>query len=117
MSDIIMTPLLGVGTKDDRFLVCKGMPGIKKACFMIKYSDGVRIDVCEYPQIGPSLPGVLVPGRGNIIYSYQSGESTPPISQVACYPIEYGGQPDPEYFDIIGIDLEGNPEYLESTPV
>lgn len=111
MGDINMTPLLGVGTQNDRFLVCEGMPGIKKACFITKYSDGARIEVCEFPQIGHSLPAVLFPGAGNVIYRYQAGDSTPPISQIACYPIEYGGQPDPEYFNIVGVDEQGNPVY------
>lgn len=57
--------------------------------------------VIEFPDIGGSLPCVftLNAKAENTIYS---------ISVV-----EYGGQPDPDYFNITGVDEEGNPVYAE----
>lgn len=60
----------------------------------------------EFPEYGASLPCTLQinkagTGSGNLVISVM---------------IEaFGGVPDPDYWSIIGVDENGNPEYYEAT--
>lgn len=66
--------------------------------------DTIRIDppgsIVEYPAIGASLPCVFTP-------IFVEGGSVSCSIHVA----EYGNQPDPDYFNITGVDDFGNPVY------
>ena len=118
MADINMTPLGGVGQIEDRYLVCEGMPGIKKCVILETYAQGTRVFVIEFPEIGHSLPAILdnssLMYRGHSTAIYVGGtipDDIAEIKKVIVGVIEYGGQPDPDYFSINGIDENGKPTY------
>lgn len=113
MADINMTPLGGVGEADDRFLVCEGMAGIKKCSLMEVSAGGYRVVITEYPEIGHSLPAVIprTPDHNHVVNVYESGDVSGDVERVIVGVIEYGGQPDPDYFNITGVDERGNPTY------
>ena len=59
----------------------------------------------EFPEFGASLPCTLQinksgTGSGNLV--------------IAVLIEEFGGVPDPDYWNIIGVDENGNPEYYEA---
>lgn len=120
MGDINMSPLGGKGQADDRYLVCKGMPGIKKCVIQEIYAQGTRLIVIEFPEIGHSLPAILdnksVMYRGHSTAFYIGGtiSDIDEIQKVIVSVIDYGAQPDPNYFKINGVDEFGNPTYSES---
>lgn len=116
MEDINMTPLGGIGTGSDRFLVNEGMPGIKKCVLRDTYADGTRIVILVFPEIGHSLPSIISGDylvQGHIAEIYEIGEVVGESLSLAVNILEYGGQPDPNYFAIIGVDEQGNPVYEE----
>ena len=117
MSDINMTPLGGIGTIDDRFLVNEGMAGIKKCVLMETFKDGSRFVILEFPEIGNSLPAIISGNyfsQGHITAIYEIGTVSGASTELSLNIIEYGGQPDPEYFSIIGVDKQGKAFYGES---
>lgn len=59
--------------------------------------------VLEFPTIGTSLPCVFTP-----IFITEN-------SSFNLRVVEYGNQPDPDYFNITGVDEEGKPVYAEET--
>ena len=56
----------------------------------------------DFPWIGASLP--------NIIPFRELGVAA---GEITAWADEYGGQPDPAYFTIVGVDEDGNPIYSE----
>lgn len=93
---------------NDRLLTYEGW-GVKKlevrttATFIINNTrvaePGTTI---EYPAIGASLPCVF-----NVNFITDN-------SSYSIRVVEYGAQPDPDYFNITGVDEEGEPVYKET---
>lgn len=108
--NIPITGVINRGMKvNDRLLTYEGW-GVKKlevtttATFII---NDIRViqpgRVLEFPAIGASLPCVF---------------TTNFITENSSYSVrvvEYGNQPDPDYFNITGVDEEGKPVYAEET--
>lgn len=65
------------------------------------YKIPAGIFIIEFPQIGSSLPCVF-----EITYVASDGDKG-----YSAAVVEYGGQADPDYFNIIGVDERGNPTY------
>ena len=117
MEDINMTPLGAVGASDDRFFVAERMAGIKKCVIKETYVEGVRIVILEFPEIGRSLPAFMTANYlviGNIVAMYQIGTVEGNPAEIYVTMIEYAAQPDMRYFDIIGVDENGDPVYRDA---
>lgn len=116
MADINMTPLGGLGRVGDRFLVCEGMPGIKKCSVREISPEGYNLYTLEFPEIGHSLPALFERDFRFFEYAeniYQYGNISGNVDSVLISIIEYGGQPDPRYFNISAVDEDGKPVYAE----
>ena len=114
MADINMTPLGAIGAMNDRFLVAERMAGIKKCVIRETYTKGTRIVLLEFPEIGHSLPGFIngdYLDNGNIVAIYQIDAVEGEAAEVYVSIIEYAAQPDMRYFEISGVDENGDPVY------
>lgn len=97
--------------KNDRLLTFEdyGVKKLEVATTATMILNAIRINspgrILEFPAIGASLPCVFT-----VDYL---GEG------IACSirVLEYGNQPDPDYFNITGVDDFGKPLYPESVDV
>lgn len=90
------------------------MAGIKKCVLTNRFANGTRIVILEFPEIGHSLPGIISGDYLRQLYItaiYDIGAITGDSRQLEVNILEYGAQPDPDYFNITGVDVFGNPVY------
>lgn len=117
MADVKMTPVGARGEKTDRFLVCEGMPGIKKVSIRLINNAGEEtVYLKEFPQIGQSLPAIIDfnnPYMNHNVFTSGNVKIADSI-QIDVSIIEYDGQPDVDYFNITGINDNGMPIYAKS---
>lgn len=72
-------------------------------CSVSRINVDSVLKVIDFPQLGKSLPCVF-----EVLYS-----SVPEGNTLNVIVMEYGGQPDPKYFGIIGLDEVGMPIYAD----
>lgn len=78
-----------------------GLRAVGSTCTVSDIQVYSTPQVIEFPQLGKSLPCLFD-------ISYVAEESGVYLNIIV---MEYGGQPDPRYFDIIGLDEVGMPIY------
>lgn len=96
----------------DRIYTYEGY-GVKKigfktgggTCKINGMSTTSTYQVVDFPQLGKSLPCVFLITEADTSVNLH----------LYFIVMEYGGQPDPKYFDIIGLDETGEPIYKEET--
>lgn len=108
VSDVMISKAIAAPKAGDKIYTYEGY-GVKKiglrvsdgACAINEMAITTNYTVIEFPQLGKSLPCVF-----DIKYS-----TVAEGQYLYVIVMEYGGQPDPKYFDIIGLTETGEPIY------
>lgn len=111
--NVMTTAQIAAPKAGDKIYTYEGY-GVKKIGLMTTGGTNVinyihsssSLKVIEFPQLGKSLP---------CVFDIMDSTRTTTTEQIHLYFIvmEYGGQPDPKYFDIIGLDEVGMPIYAD----